>query len=167
MFVSPDELGDEIEFSSTDSELEIFDNDNINSRTVSTPSEFSDIDRDSFSSTNYLQDNFVSNDDDWFNNYYSKIVMEGRYLYFIYLFEKIDEKYLDAPDYMKQFYGNMMVTVTCENKEVLHKLTDQFECSAQRQWVKDQAQQINLNQLDFYSYTQKLKTLFHVITTDV
>lgn len=156
MFVNSDEIEGDIEFSSTDSELEFFynNNDGYSSTTISTCSEFS------LSSADYLQDDLPGYDER-FNYYCCKIITEGRYLYFLFLYKKFNENNLKLPEYINKFY-RISKRTDCENKDVLLLLMYRFEISALRQWVKDQAQQVLISRLDFYNFTQKLKNLFQV-----
>lgn len=155
MFVEPDEIED-IEFSSTDSELEIFDNWMYDGRsnTTNSPSEFSSISRSS-NESNYLRPNIVDYECS------CKEMMEGRYLYYVFLYEELIKNNIRPPEYMNRFRSNIEHMI-CDTGLTLLTLADRFEMSEQRKWIREQAQNVVFQKLDFYSFTERLKTLFEV-----
>lgn len=87
----------------------------------------------------------------------TNIVDEGLRLYMMFLQQEIIGSRLEPPGFISR-----------QNREMprhigsLRALADQFSTSAQRQWIREQAQVVPLQSLDFCSFIELLGGLFHV-----
>lgn len=157
MFVDKDEY--DIELSSTDSELEL-----LNCGQLIDTSDQSERSRDTFSNfsvSDISEPVFDTLDNIDFPFYSTSVICEGRRLYLIFLENEILKSRINLPEYLVK--ANKIIDCNlCKHVYSLHKLLTRFEISAQRKWVKEQAENVVFQGLSFKQYTDKLKQLFEV-----
>ncbi|GLV40349.1 hypothetical protein CBL_04150 [Carabus blaptoides fortunei] len=83
------------------------------------------------------------------------IVDEGLRLYLMFLQQEIIRNRIPAPEYLHR--RNRIMPRNIAN---LRALADQFSQSPQRQWIRQQAQLVPLQSLNFHSFTDLLIGLF-------
>lgn len=149
----------DIEISSTDSELEL-----LNCGQLTDTIDGSDKSRSTlsnFSISEFSEPVFDDSNID-FPFYSTNVISEGRRLYLMYLQNEILKTRINLPGYLIRA-SKLTDCTMCENILSFHKLLIRFEISAQRKWVKGQAQDVVFQGLTFKQYTNKLKKLFEVI----
>lgn len=87
------------------------------------------------------------------------IVDEGLRLYLMFLQQEIIRNRIPEPEYLHR--RNRIMPRNIAN---LRALADQFSQSPQRQWIRQQAQLVPLQSLNFHSFTDLLIGLFQVCT---